>query len=105
VSVVNPKVIKDFAKGLGVKAKNDGLDALTLARFGYLIKPARWQPEPLEYRRLTVLLRRLEALETDRQRELNRLEKARVSQPADADVVASLERSSSSWRPNRNACW
>jgi len=31
VSVVNPKVIKDFAKGLGVKAKNDGLDALTLA--------------------------------------------------------------------------
>ena len=93
VSVVNPKVIKDFAKGLGIKAKNDGLDALTLARFGYLIKPARWQPEPLEYRRLTVLLRRLEALETDRQRELNRLEKARVSQPADADVVASLERS------------
>ena len=93
VSVVNPKVIKDFAKGLGIKAKNDGLDALTLARFGYLIKPARWQPEPLEYRRLTVLLRRLEALETDRQRELNRLEKAGVSQPVDADVIASLERS------------
>jgi len=92
VSVVNPKVIKDFAKGLGIKAKNDGLDALILARFGYLIKPARWQPPPPEYRRLTVLLRRLEALETDRQREFNRLEKARVSQPTDADVVASLER-------------
>ena len=92
VSVVNPKVIKDFAKGLGIKAKNDGLDALTLARFGFLIKPARWQPDPPEYRRLTVLLRRLEALQTDRQRELNRREKARASHPSDAAGVASLER-------------
>jgi transposase len=92
VSVVNPKTLKDFAKGLGSKAKNDGLDALTLARFGYLTKPARGQPEPPEYRRLTALLRRLEALETDRQRELNRLEKARASHPSDADGVASLER-------------
>jgi transposase len=61
VSVVNPKVIKDVAKGVGIKANNDGLDALPRARFGSLIKPARWQPEPPAYRRVTVLLRRLEA--------------------------------------------
>lgn len=93
VSVINPKRVKDFAQGLGIKAKNDPIDSFTLARFGHLTKPRPWQPELPEYRRLTALLRRLEALETDRQREANRLEKARLSQPAEAEVIASLERS------------
>ena len=41
---------------------------------------------------LQELLRRLDALETDRQRERNRLEKAQISQ-ASTEVLASLERS------------
>ena len=91
VSVINPKQLKDFAKGLGLKATNDAVDALTIARYGALVKPRRWQPEPPEYRHLTVLLRRLEALETDQQRERNRLEKAQISPTSDA-VLASIER-------------
>ena len=92
VSVINPKAIKDFAKGLGIKAKNDAMDALTIARYGAMTKPRPWQPEPPEIRHLRALLNRLEAVETDLQRESNRLEKARLSQPSAASVIASLER-------------
>jgi transposase len=92
VSVINPKAIKDFAKGLGIKAKNDAMDALTIARFGVLTQPRPWQPEPPEVRHLMALLNRLEAVETDLQRECNRLEKARLSRPSAASVIASLER-------------
>ena len=92
VSVVNPKAVKDFAKGLGIKAKNDAMDALTIARFGVLTQPRPWQPEPAEVRHLNALLKRVAAVETDLQRERNRLEKARLSQPRAASVIASLER-------------
>lgn len=92
VSVVNPKRIKDFASSLGLKAKNDSLDALAIARYGQLCQPACWQPDPPEYRRLKQLLRRLEALETDRQRERNRLEKAQATETS-APVLDSLQRS------------
>lgn len=39
VAVVNPKQVRDFAKGLGVLAKTDAIDALVLARFGQLVRP------------------------------------------------------------------
>jgi transposase len=63
VSVINPKAVKDFAKGLGIKAKNDAMDALTIARFGVLTKPRPWQPEPADVRHLSALLKRLAAVE------------------------------------------
>ena len=92
VSVVNPKRIKDFASGLGLKAKNDALDAFAIARYGQLCQPELWRPDPPEYRHLKALLSRLEALETDRQRERNRLEKAQASETS-ATVLDSLQRS------------
>lgn len=92
VSVVNPKRLKDFASSLGLKAKNDALDAYAIARYGQLLTPPAWQPEAPEYRQLTQLLRRLDALETDRQRERNRLEKARISMSS-TEILASLEHS------------
>jgi len=76
VSVVNPAQARDFAKGLGTVHKTDKVDALILARYGALISPSLWQPEPRAIRELKALLARLEALETDLQREQNRLEKA-----------------------------
>lgn len=91
VSVINPKALKDFAKGLGIKAKNDAMDALTIARYGYLAQPRRWQPDPPEFRQLGGLLKRLEALECDLQREQNRREKAQVGH-ASAEVLDSLSR-------------
>lgn len=80
VSVVNPAWVRDFAKGLGTIHKTDKADALVLARYGTLMSPALWQPEPRAIRELKALLVRLEALETDLQREQNRLEKAEFSQ-------------------------
>lgn len=92
VSVVNPKLIKDYAKGIGHKAKNDPQDALALADYGANQHPQPWQPPPPEFRQLHALLQRLEALEKDLQRERNRQEKATIS-AASAKVLASLERS------------
>ena len=92
VSVVNPKLIKDYAKGIGHKAKNDPRDALALADYGANQHPRPWQPPPPEFRQLHALLQRLEALEKDLQRERNRQEKATIS-AASAKVLASLERS------------
>jgi transposase len=92
VSIVNPKQLKDYAKGIGHKAKNDGQDALALADYGANRRPRPWQPPPPEFRQLHALLQRLEALEKDLQRERNRQEKATVS-AASATVLASLARS------------
>lgn len=79
VSVVNPAQVRDFAKGLAVRTKTDGTDSVVLARYGALIQPAAWQAPPLEIRELKALIARLEALETDARRELNRREKALVA--------------------------
>jgi transposase len=47
VSVVNPRQVRDFAKGLGLRAKTDAIDAAVLAQFAELIKtrPATKTPE------------------------------------------------------------
>lgn len=76
VSVVNPAQVRDFAKGLGTVHKTDKKDSVILARYGVLLSPPLWQPEAPAIRELKALLARIEALETDLQREQNRLEKA-----------------------------
>lgn len=45
VAVVNPRQVRDFAKGLQRLAKTDALDAWVLARFGEVTRPA---PRPLD---------------------------------------------------------
>ncbi len=39
VSVVNPRQVRDFARGLGRLAKTDAIDAATLAQFGQAVAP------------------------------------------------------------------
>jgi transposase len=46
VSVINPAHARDFAKGLGSVHKTDKADSLILARYGAMVDPALWQPEP-----------------------------------------------------------
>ena len=89
VSIANPAQVKDFAHGLAVRTKTDGIDSVVLARYGALVKPQTWQAPSPEVRELKALLTRLEALETDLRRELNRQEKAMVSGAPDR-VQASL---------------
>jgi transposase len=40
VAVVNPRQVREFARGLGELAKTDRIDARVLARFGEVVKPA-----------------------------------------------------------------
>ena len=44
VAVVNPRQVRDFAKGLGILAKTDAIDAHVLARFAHMVRP---QPRPI----------------------------------------------------------
>jgi transposase len=39
VAVVNPRQVRDFAKGIGVLAKTDRLDAAVIAKFGEQVRP------------------------------------------------------------------
>jgi transposase len=39
VAVVNPRQVRDFAKGLGILAKTDRIDSQVIARFGQHVRP------------------------------------------------------------------
>ncbi len=90
VSVLNPAQVKEFARGLAVKSKTDAQDSAVLARFGALVQPPPWQPEAREIRELKALLQRLDSIETDLRRELNRQEKV-AAMAVPAEVSASIE--------------
>jgi transposase len=76
VAIVNPRQVRDFAKGLGQLAKNDRIDALVLARFGAVVQPPA-RPLPSADERIfgELLARRRQLLEL-RTAELNRLSRA-----------------------------
>lgn len=102
VLIANPGKAKQYARAIGLVHKTDKLDAIMLAHYGMAQfnagKLTLWQPESPEARHLKGLLRRLDALEKDHQRELNRLEaceqvdtSARVLKSI-YDMLATLQR-------------
>jgi len=76
VSIINPAQARDFAKGLAIRSKTDGLDSLVLARYGALVQPAIWIPPTPQARALQALLSRVDSVQQDLLREQNRQEKA-----------------------------
>ena len=44
VAIVNPRQVRDFARGIGKRAKTDAIDAFVLAQFGETNKP---EPQPI----------------------------------------------------------
>jgi len=73
VVVVNPKQVRDFAKAMGILAKNDRIDARVLALFGQRIRP-QLRPLPgVEQRELAELLDRRSQLVVMRAQERARL--------------------------------
>lgn len=58
VSLPNPRHGRDFAKGLGQRAKTDKQDALLLARYGAERQPPPWAPLPTAVSELESLLQR-----------------------------------------------
>lgn len=86
VSVVNPRLPRDFARSRGQLAKTDKIDALVLADYGQRMQPA---PTPRPEACMTLLddlvTRRAQLVE-DRAREKNRLQ-----QTTCAEALASLK--------------
>ena len=74
VSVVNPAIIKAFAKTELSRTKTDKRDASLIARYCFQHRPPAWAPPPPEISGLQSLLRRLDALLDMRRQEVNRLE-------------------------------
>jgi len=87
VSVVNPRLVRDFARARGQLAKTDAIDALVLADYGCTMHPpATARPDP-QMVRLDALVTRRAQLVEDRARESTRLQ-----QTVCVEAIASLNR-------------
>jgi transposase len=91
VSLVNPKHLRDWANGLGQRAKTDRQDALLLAQYGAQRQPAETIPPPAETEALKALLDRREDLDKLLRQERNRLEAFNQQPHAPQSVRDSLE--------------
>ena len=76
VSVVNPKLVKRHAESIMQRNKTDAQDAFTIADYCQKHQPPLWEPPSPAYRELQALVRHIQALKADRQRERNRRETA-----------------------------
>lgn len=88
VSVVNPKLVKKHAEATMQRNKTDKQDAKTIADYCAKHRPGPWTPPPPSVRELQVLVRHVEALKQDRQREHNR----RHTSSQAVDVLAAIDR-------------
>jgi transposase len=98
VSLPNPKHVRDWAKGMGIRAKTDKVDARMLAHYGAQAQPRPWHPLPAPVAALAQLLDRKADLEQALLAERNRREAAAlddatlaVVRQSFAQVIASLE--------------
>ena len=76
VAVVNPRQVRDFARGLGILAKTDRLDARVIARFGEQAQPRPVEISSEKQAELQELVTRRRQLVELRTAEKNRLETA-----------------------------
>jgi transposase len=74
VAVVNPRQVRDFARGLGILAKTDRLDARVIARFGQHAQPRPVEIGSEKQAQLRELVTRRRQLIELRTAEQNRLE-------------------------------
>ena len=74
VALVNPRQVRDFARGLGILAKTDRLDARVIARFGEGAKPRTVEITSEKQAELRELVTRRRQLVEWRTAEQNRLE-------------------------------
>lgn len=86
LAVVNPRQVRDFAKGLGHNAKTDAIDAQVLARFGEVVQPAPQAAQSDEQVKLGALVERRRQL-----LDLINQEQNRLLQTTDRDIRRSIE--------------
>lgn len=94
VAIVNPRQVRDFARGIGKLAKTDAIDAFVLARFGETNRP---EPKPLptdEQQQIKELVTRRRQLVALRASEKTRRHSARSTrvQQSIRTVMATIER-------------
>lgn len=77
ISVVNPAQIKAFGSSRLVRTKTDATDARLIADYCRRMSPEAWQPPSPAEQALRAMVQRLDALQTMRTQESNRLEVAR----------------------------
>ena len=90
VCVVNAAKVRSLAKGLGLHSKTDLIDAIVLAQYGRLAQPRSWQPTDIHLQQFNAMLLRLDALEANLRRELNRREQASLRDSGES-VLQSLD--------------
>lgn len=78
VALVNPRQIRDYARGIGIKAKTDRIDAEVLAHFAQEVQPRPLAKTSETQRELDDLVARRRQLVTLRTMESNRCEIATV---------------------------
>jgi len=81
VAVVNPRQARDFAKGLGHRAKTDPIDASDLAQFAEFVQPPLTPKTPQNQQELQDLVTRRRQLIQLRTMEKNRLQTTRGKIP------------------------
>jgi len=79
VVVANPRQVRDFARGIGQKAKTDPIDAQVLAKFAQIVKPSPKPQSKPQINELSELVRRRRQLNDLLTQESNRL--AIISHP------------------------
>lgn len=91
VSVVNPARIKAYAASQLRRNKTDKLDAALIADFCRTQTPGLWTPPAPAWRELRALVRHLEDLESDQQRQENRLHAVQHSSYQAVTVQSNLQ--------------
>jgi transposase len=74
VAVANPRQVRDFAKGMGILAKTDPIDAKAIAHFGQHVRPRTVEKTPEKQVELEQLVTRRRQLVDHRTAESNRLD-------------------------------
>lgn len=62
VAVVNPRRVRDFAKGIGQDAKTDLIDANVIAFYGQVVKPSAQVAKSVDEQKLQALVERRQQL-------------------------------------------
>jgi transposase len=76
LAIVNPRQVRDFARGIGKLAKTDAIDAYVLARFAQTTRPTAKALATEDEKQLKELVTRRQQLVDSRAAEKNRLHRA-----------------------------
>jgi len=93
VMVANPRAVKDFARALFQRSKNDPLDANVLLEYAARMPFQAWQAPTAAALQLTAIVRRLHALTEQATMEKNRLHALEATAASLRIVATDLQRS------------